>query len=227
MAKQRIEDPSGALRAELPEGEEGLDPLEAFLDLSSTLLGPGRLSRDAATRDLARLYLGTLLEGVYTPGRDSPSDDYKKYNAYTRRDIADTLRAGEALAQRYKDDPAELERAVRAQIVMATSPDGSPQPISIVAKSIVALWYCAGLLDLTPPKDETSVSGFMRIAAPAEAYASALVWKAVGGNPMGVPGPYYGNWAYPAPTLIAPPIGQEPPPRASTDKGESKRSRAT
>jgi hypothetical protein len=45
----------------------------------------------------------------------------------------------------------------------------------------------------------------MSVTAPIETYSSALVWQAIGGNPMGIPGPYYGNWAYPSPTPIVRP----------------------
>lgn len=54
--------------------------------------------------------------------------------------------------------------------------------LSSLYKNIIILWY-NGFID-----DHIS---------PAYTYNDSLVWEAIQGNPPGIPGPYYGNWAYP------------------------------
>jgi len=92
-----------------------------------------------------------------------------------------------------ESDPPDLAAAVEARIL------GNPQ-LAPVARSITCLWYTATLLDLTP-----GGMGYPTKAALIPSYGEALVWKAIGGNPMGITGPYYGNWAYPSPQPILPP----------------------
>ena len=71
--------------------------------------------------------------------------------------------------------------------------DTSPvAPTMAVARSILALWHTSAILGLGPGL------GYPIKTAPIECYPASRVWAAIGGNPMGVPGPYYGNWAYPA-----------------------------
>jgi len=60
---------------------------------------------------------------------------------------------------------------------------------SAVARGVIALWHSAALLG--------DFMGYYIKTAPIETYASARAWRAIGGNPMGIPGPYYGSWAYP------------------------------
>lgn len=64
------------------------------------------------------------------------------------------------------------------------------------ARSTLALWYCAALLDLGSPM------AFFIKTAPIQCWPAGRIWPAIGGNPMGVPGPYYGNWAYPPPSPV-------------------------
>lgn len=40
---------------------------------------------------------------------------------------------------------------------------------------------------------------------PPDTYPDALVWKAISAHPPGLPGPYYGSWAYPPPRPVEPP----------------------
>jgi len=160
--------------------------LDTFLKLSRVLVGADDLDITLDPR-ISALYHETLRKGA--------GQGAKPYSFYTMTDINETLAT---FARIELERPSDLTEAVRTQIV---EPGG---PMSVVAKSILALWYCAGLIDLTPPANHQA-SGYMTMAAPKETFGEALVWKTMGANPMGIPGPYYGNWSYPATTLVAPP----------------------
>lgn len=165
---------------QLGDGTTVSERLAAYMHLSRVLVGADELALSLAEW-LGVAYFATLIRGAEKAARD-PSFTPQ----YTLADIRDTLaRFDEIVASQ----PGDLEAAVQQQMV---APEG---PISTVTKSILALWYCAGLIDLTPPPQGM---GFLTMTAPKATYAEALVWKTMGANPMGVPGPYYGNWAYPA-----------------------------
>jgi len=159
----------------------GRGALGAFMRLSQVLVGPASLAEWTG-----RAYLGTLLDGASKLGDQQTPE-------YYRTDIRSVLERFHQLEQVYIGQPAQLARQVQTQLLLSQEPG-----IANVTKSIAALWYCAGLIELTD-------MGYMTRAAPKETYAMALAWQAVGGNPMGIPGPYYGNWSYPSPTLIEPP----------------------
>lgn len=183
---------TAVLDAPIDGGLHGRDALDPFMRLSQVLVGPAELADW-----VGRAYLGTLLAGATEKGGPTQSPEYH------RTDIRAVLVRFEQLERQYGERSALLAQQVTKQLVL------SPEPgIANVTKSIAALWYCAGLIEFTSGK------GFMTRAAPKETYATALAWQAVGGNPMGMPGPYYGNWAYPSPTLIQP-----PEPEASADEG--------
>lgn len=59
-----------------------------------------------------------------------------------------------------------------------------------VLKNLLTVWYNGAL-------------GTRTVAA--EHYQDALVWRAIGGHPLGVPGPYYGSWAWPPPVVVTRP----------------------
>ncbi len=61
-----------------------------------------------------------------------------------------------------------------------------------VLKNVLVVWYNGGL------------GGAV---GPPETYADALVWPAISANPPGLPGPYYGHWAYPPERPVRPPDG--------------------
>jgi hypothetical protein len=170
------------------DGElRGRDVIGAFMRLSSILVGPAPL------KDwVGRAYLGTLLEGATAPGAAPQNPEYR------RADIRAVLERFEQIERAYGAQPRLLEQHVQSELVL--SPEAG---VANVTKSIAALWYCAGLIEFQSPMN------FMTRAAPKETYATALAWQAVGGNPMGVPGPYYGNWSYPSPTLIQKPEPEE------------------
>ena len=177
------ENPDGALSSEAVRKARG--SADTFLRLSRVLIGADALDL-ALPPWLGATYHATLREGA--------GKGQNEYSLYTLADIDATL---EAFALIEAENPEDLEEAVRKRIVAS----GGAQ--SVVAKSIIALWYCAALIDLTPPQKKGQ--GYLTMAAPKETFGEALVWKTMGANPMGIPGPYYGNWSYPATTLITKP----------------------
>jgi len=170
--------------------------IDTFMHLSRVLLGADALALTLPT------WLGTVYYKTLCAGADKAACDPSFQPRYTRADIEETLKAFEQIVAEGLEN---LEEAVRERIVAS----GGAQ--SVVAKSIIALWYCAALIDLTPP--EKGGMGFLTMTAPKEAFGEALAWKTMGANPMGIPGPYYGNWSYPATTLIV------APPRRRGDAG--------
>lgn len=79
-------------------------------------------------------------------------------------------------------DPVDLE-ARTAAVMFA---DGTLGPM---ARNLIIAWY----------------NGFLGadVVDPAY-YGAALVWPAISAEPPGLPGRYYGNWAYPPPRPIGP-----------------------
>jgi hypothetical protein len=154
------------------------------------LVGPAQLADWTG-----RAYLDTLLKGASDQG-------VQQSLKYTPADIRAVVERFQKLEKEYGGQPRLLAKHVQQELVLSKEAG-----IANVTKSIAALWYCAGLIEFT------STKGFMLKAAPKETYATALAWQAVGGNPMGIPGPYYGNWSYPSPTLI-----QKPEPEESAEE---------
>jgi hypothetical protein len=99
---------------------------------------------------------------------------------YTLAQVSRTLERFAELVDQGADDPARA---------LLEDPD-----TATVTRSIPCLWYASALLDLSD-----SGMGFATKVAPIQTYNSALAWTAIGATPMGVPGPYYGNWAFPSP----------------------------
>jgi hypothetical protein len=83
----------------------------------------------------------------------------------------------------------------------------------VVARSCASLWYAAALIDLkagegtdtTPGHIALGPSGFIVKSAPIQTYGAAIIWKAIGSIAPGLPGSYYGNWAFPPPQPAVPP----------------------
>jgi hypothetical protein len=172
-----------------PSDIDTLPRLGTFMRLSRVLLGADELALELP-EELGRTYHATLVAAV---GWMKENPDAKPQYSYA--DIEATLDAFERIAA---SNPPDLEEVVREGIVAA------PGQTSVVAKTIISLWYCAAIIDLTP-----GAPGFISWTAPKQTYGQALIWKTFGGNPMGIPGPYYGNWAYPSTVPVAPPEGSE------------------
>lgn len=169
------------------EGDQTVgDLIESFLGLSEVMVGRGPLRRW-----LGLVYFATLLDGTRLKQPNGQPYSW----AYTPSDIVTTLKRFDAIVA---SDPPDLERAVRRQIVEASDTGN-------VAKCMVALWYCAALIDLTPPTAPMQPSGFIVLPCPPETYGEALIWQTVGATAMGIPGAYYGHWSYPSTVVIGPP----------------------
>jgi hypothetical protein len=159
----------------------GRDAIGPFLGLSAVLL-----ERTGLEPWIGRAYLKTLIGFATPPGAAKPNAP-----AYTALDIERVLRRYAELQSAFARDPVSLVQHVQNELLRAADAGTAN-----VTRSVAALWYCAGIVEFD------SGMGFMSVAAPIETYSSALVWQTVGANPMGIPGPYYGNWAYPAPVQI-------------------------
>jgi hypothetical protein len=57
----------------------------------------------------------------------------------------------------------------------------------VAAENVLKVWYSGQLA--------RTMSTW--VAAPPEAYLGALVWGLLDTQPQGVPGPFFGSWAYP------------------------------
>ncbi len=169
----------------LPEGTatDAADRLRAFLGAEPQLTDPSGVALDA-----------TLAQLAAPPGYQPP---------YAIADIAWTLHEFAAIVERH---PPDLQHEVRQHILIApANPRGA-----VVARCMLSLWYVAALIDLTPPppfpgRIPTVPYGFVTKVAPIQTYAAAIAWQAIGGNPPGVAGPYFGNWSYPPPQPVRSP----------------------
>ncbi|MDQ1720819.1 MAG: hypothetical protein QOI26_553 [Pseudonocardiales bacterium] len=81
---------------------------------------------------------------------------------------------------------------VEKRLVSVLYADGTLGPM---AKNVIITWYNGGL--------------GMAVLSPAN-YGAALVWPAISAQPPGLPGPYFGNWAYPPPGLVSAPAATAP-----------------
>lgn len=157
---------------------------DSFMALSAVLV-----DRDDLERWAGHAYLFTLVRG-------STDGQSKAAPAYSAADIVQTLETFAGIAA---SEPPDLAAAVVEGML---APGGQ---VAVVTRSITCLWYCAALLDLSEGSQ-----GFIVLAAPKETYPLAQVWQSFGGNPMGIPGPYYGNWSYPGTVPIVEPSRLSP-----------------
>ena len=84
-----------------------------------------------------------------------------------------------ALFQRLKATPADLDAAVRAQIV------GSAE-YGALANQLTLLWYTSAFSDSDKWKFGTPDQHFQ-----------ALIWPVIGAHPLALSGGYFGYWKYP------------------------------
>ncbi|APV50169.1 hypothetical protein BWI17_11025 [Betaproteobacteria bacterium GR16-43] len=202
------------------------DWLAKFTRLSSLLL-----EDDALPPWLARAYYCTLLAGALPPSALPDEAATKPYQDAIRKFLAVTgmpntsnlpdatdavTRAAQHLAPIGNLSPfghnapfpyaAPFSLAdVRATLAnVPATPEALSKLLvaSPVARGVIALWHSAALLG--------DFMGYYIKTAPVETYASARVWNAIGGNPMGVTGPYYGSWAYPPAVPVADPGSASP-----------------
>jgi hypothetical protein len=84
-----------------------------------------------------------------------------------------------ALFRSLKANPADLEAAIRSQIVESAE-------FGVLANQLTLLWYTSAFLDTDKWKFGTP-----------DQYFRALIWPAVGAHPPALSGGYFGYWKYP------------------------------
>jgi hypothetical protein len=152
-------------------------------------LAADRLYTDASGVPLARTVTQLLPATGYAPPY-APADVKEMLAAFA------TLPAG-----------ASVEQVRTALLTDPTSGASSTSGVAIATRQATALWYASALIDLT------SSYGWIIKRAPIQTYDSALVFAVIGAPATGMPGPYYGNWAYPPPEVVVEPDRPAPPPR--------------
>lgn len=94
-----------------------------------------------------------------------------------------------ALLATFAEQEAFGAEGLADRLVGVLYADGTLGPM---AKNLIITWYNGGL--------------GLAVLSPAN-YGAALVWPAISAQPPGLPGPYYGSWAYPPPNLVTEPTG--------------------
>lgn len=97
-----------------------------------------------------------------------------------------------ALLATFNEVAAEGPDGLEDRLVSVLYADGTLGPM---AKNLIVTWYNGGL--------------GLAVLSPAN-YGAALVWPAISAQPPGLPGPYFGNWAYPPPGLVTAPGHEQP-----------------
>ena len=95
-----------------------------------------------------------------------------------------------ALLATFREQEAFGAQGLEARLVSVLYADGTLGPL---AKNLIITWYNGGL--------------GLAVLSPAN-YGAALVWPAISAQPPGLPGPYYGSWAYPPPLLVSEPSSE-------------------
>lgn len=166
--------------------------LPVFIAVSETLLDQRPLPLEAA-----RAYLQILLRA--TPERYGPGDEYSGPLASPSLDQHPLDVLGALHERLARENPRDLESDLMALT-------GADVTLASLVRNILIVWY----------------NGYLgNDIAPASVYPEALVWQAIGANPPGLPGPYYGHWSYPGTVPVRPPAtartdAEEPTP-ASAD----------
>lgn len=127
----------------------------------------------------ARAFFRIIMEN--TPKYYAPGDRWEGPFAPSDPHPFDVL--WEVFTQLEQEGTDDLETRFNATLAADVS-------LSILARNIIIVWYNGYLGNNMPP---------------ADVYASALVWQVIRANPPGIPGPYYGEWAYPPSTPIVQP----------------------
>ncbi|HEU5271373.1 MAG TPA: sugar dehydrogenase complex small subunit [Jatrophihabitans sp.] len=92
-----------------------------------------------------------------------------------------------ALLATFAEQEALGAEGLADRLVSVLYADGTLGPM---AKNLIITWYNGGL--------------GLAVLSPAN-YGAALVWPVISAQPPGLPGPYYGSWAYPPPNLVTEP----------------------
>jgi hypothetical protein len=149
--------------------------LRRFIRISEVLLDAADLPEAAA-----RAFFRIILEA--TPRYYAPGDIYVEGSANCL-DPHPFDALWEVFTQLEQESTDDLETRFNATLTADVS-------LSILARNIIIVWYNGYLGNNMPP---------------AEIYPCALVWQVIRANPPGIPGPYYGEWAYPPSNPILPP----------------------
>jgi hypothetical protein len=147
-----------------------------FQRISEVLLDWSPLPRDAGSA-----YFNIIL--AVTPEHYAPGDIYVPMPCGQIDDPHPFDVLWTVFEELEKESPDNLE----TRLCAITSADVT---LNTLVQNILIVWYNGFIGSYMPP---------------AEIYASALVWQVIRANPPGIPGPYYGHWAYPPPEPIEPP----------------------
>lgn len=156
--------------------------LDEFLALSSVLLD---VERAKLPPQAGRIFFQMLLDA--TPPYDGAESPAHPRQTPAERTMDVVFRIFREL--RAEPSPVPLEQRL-ANVYYKDIILGG------VVQNLIIVWYNAAI--------DTR-------QAPAEAYPYALVWSAISGHALGMPGPYFGSWAYPPPAPILPPDGEPQP----------------
>lgn len=110
-------------------------------------------------------------------------------------------------------DPAWPLDAMAAHLLpLRTLPPAEREARIIAALRAEPSWYAAtvSLLQVWYSGSLTRPDGGL-VAQPPEAYLGALVWPLLDTQAPGLPGPFFGEWAYP-PTRVGSPMREEARP---------------
>lgn len=153
--------------------------LDEFLELSEVMT-----ARPNLPRETGREFFGMLLDAT-PPWYGNPSYDARLDPEDEAPPVPRTMDVLFDLfaALKREDNGLTLEQ----RVVRTVYPDIE---LSTVVKSLLIVWY------------NGSLGGRQCSSA---AYPHTLVWEAISAHPAGIPGPYFGGWAYPPPQPIEDP----------------------
>jgi len=168
-----------------PEDQAWIDDyatahLKTFIELSQVLLA----RRDLAGNRGARAFFTLLLEA--TPRwYGNPSYDPVLDAGSEAPPLPLTMNVVFEIFHRLEKEGGDLSLEERLKRVYY-----SDIVLAGVIQSLLIVWYNGSI-------------GAQQ--APADAYPHTLVWEAIAARPAGIPGPYFGSWAYPPPMPIVKP----------------------
>lgn len=168
--------------------------LEEFVRISELVLDQHPLPLAAA-----QIYMDIVLRA--TPDRYAPGDFFEGPGHVP----ADDPHPLDALWAVYSQLALDGDAGLAERFMAVTAAD-----VTLVAlvRNILIVWY----------------NGYLGADVPGvQGYAAALVWPAIGANPPGLPGPYYGHWAYPPERPIATPEDVQPTGRSHHEDAKPRR----